>query len=145
MSDGLSQQIFALLIAFIGGGGLIEVLRRWKSRSDLKAAEATTRQVNSATDANALTSISNAFGELAEHTRRELNELRERVVRLEELNKAAITKIAELESELHAVTADRERIRGERDQAREQVVQQQGEIRQLKQIGASALRVGEGK
>lgn len=137
-------------ILLFGGGGIgaviIALINRWRSKEDVAAIKAATEKTTRTGEAEITKAVTVAFVDVTGSMRAEIERLQEDAVQLRERAaahetelRAALARVIELEQRLsesaalvERLQADNDRIRGERDQAHERIVQQEGEIRQLK-------------
>lgn len=150
-----------LVVALLGatGAGAIgsELVRRWKSREEKAQITAGAAKSEAEGDALLIETVAGSVAAITGSLRQELDrlqteagDLRDRAKTLEADLRVALARVGELERALdtaHAriaeLTADLDRVRGERDVSQERVVQQEGEIRQLKAIVEAAGRARE--
>lgn len=148
-----SWQGIAGLLGALGLGGFLTALAQRPSRRTVEANaakdEATGEAAVIAAIASAFTGTTTSLHEEVDRLQSALNELRQRVVEVEEQLKAALAReailertVADQKAQLGIAHQDVVRIRGERDTAVDKTIQQEGEIRQLKSVIEAQSRVG---
>ena len=156
-----SDRLVELAVALLGatGAGAIgsELVRRWKSReekSQITAAAAKSEAEGDAllidTVAGSVAAITGSLRQDLDRLQSEAGDLRDRAKTLEADLRVALARVGELEralanaeARIAELTAALERVRGERDISQERIIQQEGEIRQLKAIVEAAGRARE--
>lgn len=156
-----SERMIELVVALLGatGAGAIgsELVRRWKSREEKSQITAQAAKSEAEGDALLIETVAGSVAAITGSLRQELDrlqteagDLRDRAKTLEADLRVALVRVSELERALAAanvriaeLTADLERVRGERDVSQERIIQQEGEIRQLKAIVEAAGRARE--
>ncbi|MBX4158771.1 hypothetical protein K4A07_16745 [Lactiplantibacillus plantarum] len=145
--------VLALLSA-LGLGGVLTALVSRPSRRTIDATaakdEATGEAAVIASIASAFTGTTASLREEIERMQETLNEFRQRVAEAEAEVRAAVAReavkdrlIADQKLQLATAHDDVIRLRGERDAANEKIVQQEGEIRQLKAVIDARARAGD--
>jgi regulator of replication initiation timing len=129
----------AQLALATGGGGaftlvLTEVIKRFKSRQDKRLSDAQAGALEAEGDARILGAATAAFTALTERMSEEVSDLRERVRRCED-------EMLELRTERDYLVQERDRVVAENHDLRSRLDLALGEVRQLQQLTASAVRV----
>lgn len=122
-----------------GGGGaftlvLTEVIKRFKTRQDKRLSDAQAGALEAEGDARILGAATAAFTALTERMSEEVSDLRERVRRCED-------EMLELRTERDYLVQERDRVVAENHDLRARNDLLSGELRQLQQLTASAVRV----
>ena len=156
-----SDRMIELVVALLGatGAGAIgsELVRRWKSREEKSQITAEAAKSEAEGEALLIDTVAGSVAAITGSLRQELDrlqteagDLRDRAKTLEADLRVALVRVSELEralanaeARIAELTADLERVRGERDVSQERIVQQEGEIRQLKAIVEAAGRARE--
>lgn len=146
----------------LSGGGLgaiiLSLLKKPWTKPEQEALSAVASKDRSAGQADLLVAVTTTFKDVTGGLREEIErlqtdagELRQRAVQFESELKLALQRVDDLErlvAEKDAIIArqqaDLERVRAERDLYKERVVQQEGEIRQLKQLLESKSKLTDG-
>ena len=122
----------------VGGGGvtlvLTEIFRRFKGRHDARMSDAQAGALEAEGDARILGAATAAFTALTERMNAEITDLRERVRRCED-------EMLELRTERDYLVQERDRVVAENHDLRARLDLALGEVRQLQQLTASAVRV----
>lgn len=127
-------------LALATGGGsamtlmLAEVFRRFKTRQDKRMSDAQAGALEAEGDARILGAATAAFTALTERMSEEIGDLRERVRRCED-------EMLELRTERDYLVQERDRVVAENHDLRARLDLALGEVRQLQQLTASAVRV----
>lgn len=127
-------------LALATGGGsamtlmLSEVFRRFKSRQDKRLSDAQAGALEAEGDARILGAATAAFTALTERMSEEIGDLRERVRRCED-------EMLELRTERDYLVQERDRVVAENHDLRARLDLALGEVRQLQQLTAIAVRV----
>lgn len=123
-------------------------LRRWRTPHERLAHAAEVANTDADTDHKTMDALTSAFRAIAERQSGDINDLRERLRRVEDAlllsqqrNDALSAVNDTLSIENAALRDDVTRLRGERDHSRERAEQVEGELRQLKQVAVSSARV----
>lgn len=129
----------AQLALATGGGGavtlvLTEVIKRFKTRQDKRLSDAQAGALEAEGDARILGAATAAFTALTERMSEEVSDLRERVRRCED-------EMLELRTERDYLVQERDRVVAENHDLRARNDLLSGELRQLQQLTASAVRV----
>lgn len=111
-----------------------DALRRWRTRAEVKKDGAALRHTDAEADQKTMEALTNAFRAISERQADDINDLRERLRRVEDALLLAHERNDKLTVENEELKADVVRLRGERDLLA-------GEVRQLKQLSASSVRV----
>jgi chromosome segregation ATPase len=147
-----SQSWFESVMVFLSGGGLVALIaslikKPW-TKPEQAALNATATKDEAMGKADMLQAMASTFTDVTGGLRGEIErlqkdafEMRERAIQFEAELRAALQRVDDLErmlEEKDRIIAqqleDLTRVRGERDTALERVTQQEGEIRQLKQL-----------
>lgn len=154
----LSFEYAATLLASGGFGAVVlELIRRVKSKEDKKVLEANAAKENATGDSLIIDSVAGAVaavtgslrGEI-ERLQHEAHDLRDRAMTMSVELTAALTKVDALERQLSdksdqilRLTADLDRVRGERDARGDRILQLEGEVRQLQSVIGAQARLTE--
>ncbi len=111
-----------------------DLLRRWRTKGEIKRVDAEVRSVDAAADQRTMEAMTNAFRVISERQADDINDLRERLRRVEDALMLAHQRSELLVAENEELKANIALLRDERDQLA-------GEVRELKQVAASAVRV----
>lgn len=111
-----------------------DLLRRWQSRAETRKDAANVRDAYAAADNKTMEALTNAFRAISERQADDINDLRERLRRVEDALLIAHARNEALQTEVESLRTDVLRLREERDLLA-------GEVRQLKQVAVSTERV----
>ncbi|HWW11915.1 MAG TPA: hypothetical protein VN018_05310 [Brevundimonas sp.] len=132
-----SWEGIATIIAALGLGGVFTALIQRPTR---RSIEATAAKDHATGEAAVIAATATAFTEVTTSLREEIERLQQVAVRFEADLASAHDRAVALDARVAQLTADLNRVRGERDAALERVELLNGQLRQLQQVMASTSR-----
>jgi chromosome segregation ATPase len=127
------------LLTLVGG----DLLRRWKTGRDAEKDEALVRHIGIEGDTTTMEALTNAFRAISERQADDINDLRERLRRVEDALLVAQERNTKLADANELLREEIGHLRTERDHAQARVEQLEGDLRLQGQAGAPARVYGQ--